>query len=78
MTTARNSQEERQEISTTLSSTFQIYRGGPFAHITHSVEERMILPMEIMSITSREGLPMIQNLSITGLALRGLAQGIPL
>ena len=47
MTTARSSQEERQEISTTLSSTFQTYRGGPFARITHSVEERMILLMEI-------------------------------
>ena len=48
-----SSQEERQEISTTLSSTLQIFRGGLFAHITHSVEEQMILPMEIMSITSR-------------------------
>ena len=38
----------------------------------------MTLPMEIMSITSQEGLPMTQNLLITESVSRGLAQGIQL
>ena len=78
MTTARSSREERRVTSITLSNTFQIFREGLYAPITHSAGEQMTLPMEIMSIISQEGPLMIQNLLITESVSRGLAQGIQL